>query len=168
MNVEPLPSSLSAVIVPLYNRKPESRAAGRARTRLVYAIESIENVGEIRLRNSDARIGYANDRALAGTDQARLNGAAARRIFDRVVDYIVNHLLELDCVAGGFQCFLRRAFQLNAVLARERGKALDLFQQQLVKINVAQAQLHAAAVDIDQRKQVGNDSVQAIDFLIDI
>ena len=60
------------------------------------------------------------------------------------------------------------AGKLDAALARQRREALDLLGDDVAQADVGDVEVHAAAVDVDQRQKVADDAVEAVDLLVDV
>ena len=82
----------------LHDREAEPGAAEFTTARLVRAVESLENARHVGLANADAFIGDADVNAVAFHLRAHRDGAAALRIFDRVIEQVVNDLLQPSLV----------------------------------------------------------------------
>ena len=75
-----------------HNRQPEAGAAELTAAGLVRAIKSFKNSRQIFLTNSDAIVAYAKHYFAPTTLRSEMNLAMLPRIFDCVIEQIIENL----------------------------------------------------------------------------
>src|SRR5687768_5172305 len=90
---------LEASFVPLEgvldDRKPQPRAAARARAALVDAVKTLGQARDVIGRHADAGVGYGEARASAGLLPAHADAPALRRVLHGVGDQVRDDALRL-------------------------------------------------------------------------
>src|SRR6267143_3817011 len=81
-----------------YDREAEAGPAEFAAATFVGAIEALKNTRQIGSTNPDALIRYADADTIPGNRRPQRDCAARLRIFHRVIEQIINDLLETALV----------------------------------------------------------------------
>src|SRR4029077_12084443 len=88
------------------NREAQAVPASRPGTRGVYPIEAFENSLLLHFRDSDAGISNRDDHTAVGTGGGHLDFSSRRRILQRVIEEILQYLLEaIGIPTDGWQSF---------------------------------------------------------------
>jgi hypothetical protein len=78
---------------PARNGQPDARAARRARARLVHPIKAGEDVRQVLRGDADAIVDHGDAHRGAGRGGLDTDGPARRRVVQRIVQQVEQHLL---------------------------------------------------------------------------
>src|SRR5262245_16146915 len=93
--------------------KAEARTAQLARARLIHAIESFENTRQGVRGNSDAVVGYLEQRLLIARAHSQIHRSSCGCVLDSVIEEVHDHLLHAGAIAFDPNVFGGVAIQLD-------------------------------------------------------
>ena len=149
--------------------KPQTRAAGLARARLVHAVEPLKQPRQILLGDADAVVGHAHIDGFLARADVNFDFAAVGRVFDGIGDDVHDHLLDALAVAVdlGDVVLAGKRHRVVVVLLGVEPRGLVHVLHGLGKGEAADVHFHLAVVDLAEREQILHDARHAVGLVDD-
>ena len=152
----------------MHNAQAQARAALFAAAGLIYAIEAVEDVGQVFLGDAGAVVGHGE----AGVPALALEGhpdhAAVLGILDGVFHQIINDLIQLGFVGIDIAGIGQGEQDLLAFLLGDGLEPVGVFLDELGDGQIFPGELHVLGVHLHQGQQIGDDGGQTVDFVVDV
>src|SRR5262245_13475418 len=123
---------------PFHDGQSESAAPLGARSRFVYAVETLEDVRGGFRRDADAVVGDAQLDPSVFTPQLDRDRASVRRVFDRIVQEIDDHAAEQVFVAAKCRVPGRLEIERQTLVQSQRARRMNALLDQIVKVKLFQ------------------------------
>src|ERR1700683_3672993 len=137
---------------PIGNSQADTGSAKFAASCLVYTIKAFEDLGLIRLRDSDSRITHANHSLIALHFQSEFHYTGRRRVLDGIVEQDSQQSLQGSVVGQYWKLAIRRVLRELQITGLSQGGPLirDVCD---CRTQVDQSQVQALATGVSTRER---------------